>query len=47
MGSWEQRYYHGCRVIYVAAEVFIFFTLNVTEEALSLLCADLNDPGDI
>lgn len=42
----EQRYYHGCRVIYVAAQVF-FKTLNVTAEALSLLCADLNDPGDI
>lgn len=26
---------------------FFFKTLNVTEEALSLLCADLNDPGDI
>lgn len=25
----------------------LFLTQNVTEEALSLLCADLNDPGDI
>lgn len=28
VGSWEQRYYHGCRVIYVAAEVFFFFNFK-------------------